>query len=63
MTRETDDTKPKKPKQSGRRSDRLAAALRENLRRRKAQERQRAAPLAAAPAAKADPAAHDDEIR
>ena len=35
--------KPKKPKQSGGRSARLAAALRENLRRRKAQERQRGA--------------------
>ena len=33
-------TKPKKPS----RSERLAAALRENLRRRKAQERQRSAP-------------------
>jgi metal-responsive CopG/Arc/MetJ family transcriptional regulator len=32
-------TKPKKPS----RSERLAAALRENLRRRKAQERQRGA--------------------
>ena len=39
-----DDTKPKKPKQSGGRSARLAAALRENLRRRKTQERQRSAP-------------------
>ena len=34
------DTKAKKPS----RSERLAAALRENLRRRKAQERQRSAP-------------------
>ena len=42
-----DDKKPKKPKepkQSGGRSARLAAALRENLRRRKAQERRRGAP-------------------
>jgi hypothetical protein len=35
--------KPKKPKQSSGRDGRLAAALRENLRRRKAQERQRGA--------------------
>ena len=35
------DTKPKKPS----RSDRLAAALRENLRRRKARERQRSEPV------------------
>ena len=63
MTRETeDDKKPKKPKQSGRRSDRLAAALRENLRRRKAQERQRGAPPAPAQPAKANPAPHDDKI-
>jgi len=39
-----DGQKPKKPKQSGGRDGRLAAALRENLRRRKAQERQRGAP-------------------
>jgi hypothetical protein len=37
----------KKPNKKGRRSDRLAAALRENLRRRKAQERQRSASLGA----------------
>jgi hypothetical protein len=36
--------KPNKPKQSGGRTGRLAAALRENQRRRKAQERQRSAP-------------------
>ena len=45
MTQAGDDgKKPKKTKQSGGRSARLAAALRENLRRRKAQERQRGAP-------------------
>jgi hypothetical protein len=44
-----DDKKPKEPKQSGGRSQRLAAALRENLRRRKAQERRRRAPEALAP--------------
>jgi hypothetical protein len=44
------DTKPDK---KGRRSDRLAAALRENLRRRKAQVRQRG--QTAAPAAPAEP--------
>ncbi len=36
----------KKPKKAGSRSKRLAAALRENLLRRKAQERQRGAPSA-----------------
>jgi len=48
-----DGKKPTKPKQSGGRSTRLAAALRENLRRRKAQERQRGAP----------PMPHDDKNR
>ena len=42
MTRKAEDGK--KPTKSGGRSTRLAAALRENLRRRKAQERQRSAP-------------------
>ena len=42
MTRKAEDGK--KPTKSGDRSTRLAAALRENLRRRKAQERQRSAP-------------------
>ncbi len=37
-----DDKHPKKPADA--RAARLAAALRENLRRRKAQERQRSAP-------------------
>jgi hypothetical protein len=45
MTKAGDnDTKPDK---KGRRSDRLAAALRQNLRRRKAQVRQRGAATAA----------------
>ncbi len=46
MTREPDDRKPRKSTPASRRSDRLAAALRENLRRRKAQVRQRGAALA-----------------
>jgi hypothetical protein len=42
MTRGSgDDKKPKNPKQSNGRSARLAVALRENLRRRKSQLRQR----------------------
>ena len=41
MTRMGDNDK--KPKKTGSRSARLAAALRENLRRRKAQERGRGA--------------------
>ena len=54
MTRDPeDDKKPNKTKPSSRRSDRLAVALRENLRRRKAQERQRGAALAP----------HDDKTR
>jgi hypothetical protein len=44
----------KKPKKSGGRGERLAAALRENLRRRKAQERGRVAPEA-----RAKPTAND----
>ena len=42
MTRVGDNDK--KPKKTGSRSKRLAAALRENLLRRKAQERQRGMP-------------------
>jgi hypothetical protein len=44
QTGQNDDKDDKKPSKKGRRSDRLAAALRENLRRRKAQARQRSAP-------------------
>ena len=44
MTRSSDNDK--KPRKSGARAARLAAALRENLRRRKAQERARNAPQA-----------------
>ncbi len=47
MTRAGEDAK--KLKNSGSRSERLAAALRENLRRRKAQVRQRKAPETPAP--------------
>jgi hypothetical protein len=51
----------KKSGKSGARDDRLAAALRENLRRRKAQERARAsAPVPAAPE-KPDQATEEDE--
>jgi len=39
----------KNEKQSGGRNERLAAALRENLRRRKAQERGRVSPAAGSP--------------
>jgi hypothetical protein len=53
MTHVGDNGKnPKKPKQPSRRSHRLAAALRENLRRRKAQDRQRGALSAPEPSAK-----------
>ena len=50
----------KKAKKSGGRSQRLAAALRENLRRRKAQERARNAPQA--PESRS-PAPRDDKGR
>jgi hypothetical protein len=50
MTRPKDQDKTKKPPgKPGGRDARLAAALRENLRRRKAQERGRDAPGAEAP--------------
>ena len=47
MTKAGDNDR--KPNKKGGRSDRLAAALRQNLRRRKAQERQRGAGAAAGP--------------
>jgi hypothetical protein len=53
----------KKPKKSGGRSGRLAAALRENLRRRKAQERQRGEGSAPGDRTKPAPAPHDDKSR
>jgi hypothetical protein len=49
----------KKPAKSGGRSQRLAAALRENLRRRKAQERARAPSPGSRPA----PVPHGDKDR
>jgi hypothetical protein len=57
MTRMGEDHK--KPAKSGGRSQRLAAALRENLRRRKAQERGRAP----SPGPRPTPAPHDDKGR
>jgi hypothetical protein len=42
----------KNEKQSGGRNERLAAALRENLHRRKAQERGRGSPVAGSPKGK-----------
>ncbi|HEY5217344.1 MAG TPA: hypothetical protein VIJ17_10695 [Pseudolabrys sp.] len=59
MTRSSDNDK--KPRKSGARAARLAAALRENLRRRKAQERGRGAEPA--PDARSGPAQapHDDK--
>jgi hypothetical protein len=56
MTRADEDRR--KAGKSGSRDQRLAAALRENLRRRKAQERARGAPE---PPAKRAPAPRDDE--
>jgi len=51
----------KRSGKSGGRDDRLAAALRENLRRRKAQERARASGAAPAGPDRADRADEDDE--
>jgi len=51
MTKAGDNDR--KPSKKGSRSDRLAAALRQNLRRRKAQERQRGA--AALPGPRPEP--------
>jgi hypothetical protein len=51
MTKAGDNDR--KPSKKGGRSDRLAAALRQNLRRRKAQERQRGA--AASPGPRPEP--------
>ena len=52
----------KKPKKSGGRSARLAAALRENLRRRKAQERGRDAPPPAGARTKAAGPPENDKM-
>jgi hypothetical protein len=53
----------KKPGKSGARDKRLAAALRENLRRRKAQERGRGCATASASPVKPAPAPRGDESR
>jgi hypothetical protein len=53
----------KKSGKSGGRDDRLAAALRENLRRRKAQERARASAPAPVTSEKPDQEQEDDESR
>ncbi|HEY2755389.1 MAG TPA: hypothetical protein VGJ01_06550 [Pseudolabrys sp.] len=53
----------KKSGKSGGRDDRLAAALRENLRRRKAQERARASAPAPVTSEKPDQEEEDDESR
>jgi hypothetical protein len=59
MSRMNKDSETKK---SGNRSDRLAGALRENLRRRKAQERARGGSEATGTAQK-PPARRDDPVR
>ena len=53
----------KKAKKSGGRSQRLAAALRENLRRRKAQDRGRGAEPVPGARTKPAPEPHDDKDR
>ena len=58
MTNGTGDRKPAPKSASSARDERLAAALRANLRRRKAQERARAAGQDAAPSA---PQRQDEE--
>jgi hypothetical protein len=60
MSRMNKDSETKK---SGNRSERLAGALRENLRRRKAQERARGESQATGTAQKPEPARRDDPVR
>ncbi|MFZ0100667.1 MAG: hypothetical protein WB475_07620 [Pseudolabrys sp.] len=60
MSRMNKDSETKK---SGNRSERLAGALRENLRRRKAQERAREESQATGTAQKPEPARRDDPVR
>jgi metal-responsive CopG/Arc/MetJ family transcriptional regulator len=60
MSRINKDSETKK---SGSRSERLAGALRENLRRRKAQERARGESQATGTAQKPAPARRDDPVR
>jgi hypothetical protein len=55
--------KEKKTKKNANRSERLAGALRENLRRRKAQERAREDAETAGPAEKPEPAHRDNPVR
>ena len=65
MTRpgkDRDKTKSRPNKPAGR-DERLAAALRENLRRRKAQERERGAPAGADAPVKPGRAPDDERIR
>ena len=60
MSRMNKDSETKK---SGNRSERLAGALRENLRRRKAQERARGELQATGTAQKPEPARRNDPVR
>jgi hypothetical protein len=60
MSRTGKDSKPKK---NGNRSERLAAALRENLRRRKAQERARGEAGTSGPAKAPESTRRDDPAR
>ena len=60
MSRMSKDSETKK---SGNRSERLAEALRENLRRRKAQERARGESQATGTAQKPGSARRDDPVR
>jgi len=60
MSRMNKDSETKK---SGNRSERLAGALRENLRRRKAQERARGESQATGTAQKPEPARRNDPVR
>jgi len=55
--------KDSETKKSGNRSERLAGALRENLRRRKAQERARGESQATGTAQKPEPARRNDPVR
>jgi hypothetical protein len=61
MTRDSENER--KAKKPGGRGQRLAAALRENLRRRKAQERQRGAEPGPGARSEPAPAPRDDKNR
>jgi hypothetical protein len=63
MSRMKKDSETNETKKDGNRSERLAEALRENLRRRKVQERAREESQATGTVQKPEPARRDDPVR